>query len=193
MSFNDILESINEEIDNEEVEPKPDTDTKEELDTEEVEPKSILKPKRGRKPLSDKQKKALEKGRRNHQLRMAKKKIQEIEQQQLKEEEERIATQPKPKPKPKKKTVIYEDSSDDDEEKVVIVKRKKKKKPKKKIVYESETSSDDESDIEPRGEALLSRRDQPQPITRQERQYTQPPQPPPFRHPLNTYRGGLFR
>ena len=74
------LQVIDEEIHNEGEATQLTVDTKEELDTEEVEPpKSILKPKRGRKPLSDKQKKALEKGRRNHQLRMAKKKIEEIE------------------------------------------------------------------------------------------------------------------
>ena len=176
------LEAIDEEIHNEGDATQLTVDTREEVDTEEVEPKGILKPKRGRKRLSDKQKKALEKGRRNHQLRMAKKKIEEIEQKQKEEEEMLPKPEPKPKPKPKKKTIVYESetSSDDDEEKVVIVKRKKKKKPKKKIVYESETSSDDESDVEP-----------PPPITRQQTQY--PPQPPPFRHPLYTYRGGLFR
>jgi len=67
------LETIDEETQNEGDATQLTVDTKEEVDTEEVEPKGILKPKRGRKPLSDKQKKALEKGRRNHQLRMAKK------------------------------------------------------------------------------------------------------------------------
>jgi hypothetical protein len=179
MSFKDILDTIHEDIENDDATEQINDDTKSVLD---MEHETIEKPKRrGRPPLSDKQKKALEKGRRNHQLRMAKKKIEEIEQKQKEEIQSQIeVSKPQPKPKPsKKQMVIYESSSEDDQPKVVIVKRKKKKKkPKKKIVYES-SSSEDDSDIEPQ-----------QPIIRQE---TQPAEPPPFRHPLYRYRGGMFR
>ena len=160
-----MLDEIDQEFLNEETDAKTEPDTEEES--------TILKPtKRGRRPLTDKQKKALALGRRNHQLRMAKKKIDEIEQEQLKEEEDRTPTRTKSN-KPKK--IVLESSSDDEEDKVIIVKRKKKKKkPKKKIIYESETSSD--SDDQP-----------PSP------QRTHQPTEQPFKHPVYEYRGGMFR
>lgn len=170
MSFDNILNIIDEEINDEDTELQS-VDTNDETDTEEVKEKSILKPKpkRGRKPLTVKQKKALEKGRQNHQLRMARKKIEEIEQQREQEEEPK----PIPKRKPtKKKTYVYKDDSSESEDEVVIVKKKKKRKPKKKIIYESDSSDDDSDSMEP-----------PQPI------YRQPPQQP----PQPTYRRGIFR
>ncbi len=120
---------------------------------------SLQKPakkKRGRPPLTEKQKAALaagrEKSRRNMAKAMAKQKLETIEKMELEEKpkeevEEKVEVKAK-KPKPKPKVVVLSDSEDSDDQ-IVYVKRKKKKRakrPRRKIVVESSSSDEDSSD-----------------------------------------------
>ena len=94
-------------------------------DAESTEDGSIQKPpkKKGRPPLSQKQKDALqagrEKSRKNMQLTMTKAKLERLEANELKEEPQPIIKQEVTKKKPKKKVVVVvpsdSESSSDEE------------------------------------------------------------------------------
>ena len=143
-----IVETVINEID--------DTEQKEAEDDNEAD--SIQKPakKKGRPPLTDKQKEALAKGReksrRNQIKRMAKEKLDKIEKiekeesnVEIKDEEPKKKVQPKINKKKPKKQIIIESDSDSSDEQIVYVSKKKKKKPKRKVIIES-SSEDDDSD-----------------------------------------------
>ena len=154
--YNSIMNPVQE--DPEPIEPET-------VETEEDEAQdSIQKPakKKGRPPLSDKQKAALkagrEKSRKNMQLAMTKAKLERLQSEPTTDDPHDQVTDVKPKKKAKpkqKRVVVVESSSDDDssdtEEEIIYVKPKKKikKKPKKKtkkrVVVES-SSDESESD-----------------------------------------------
>jgi len=132
--------------------PKEEPPIDEDID----EADSIQKPpkKKGRPPLSQKQKDNLAKGRaisrRNMQKRMAEEKLRKIEAEETNKPIENLKNDNKKKAK--KKVIIESESSDDDddssEDEIVYVSKKKKKKPKKKpkkkIIIESSSSDDDD-------------------------------------------------
>ena len=132
-----------------EIEPEPEPIAEEE---------SLQKPakKRGRPPLTEKQKAALAAGRaksrRNMAKAMAKQKLEDIAHEESMDQpekpvEEKVQVKQK-KPKPKPKVVVLSDS-EDSEDQIVYVKRKRKKRakrPRRKIVVESSSSEDYSSD-----------------------------------------------
>ena len=137
-----------------------ETEVKETENTDVDEGDSIQKPpkRKGRPPLTEKQKANLAKGReisrRNQIKRMAKEKLEKIENEEKKEsiniktEDEEPKEEIKPKvnkKKPKKKVVIQSDTDSSSDE-IVYVSKKKKKKPKRKVIIESSSESDDSSD-----------------------------------------------
>lgn len=135
--------------------PKEEPPIDEDID----EADSIQKPsrKKGRPPLTEKQKKALAKGRaisrRNMQKLQAEHKLKKIAEEE-RSEIETVKEEPQEKVKPKvnkkkaKKKVVIESESDSSEDEIVYVSKKKKKKPKKKIIIESSSEDDDSSDEE---------------------------------------------
>jgi len=123
------------------------------------------KPKRGRRPMSEKQKEALAKGREKARLaqqkRMYREKLDKIEKDEAKETsssvpipavpevngEDEVVVKPKKNHTKKKVVVVADPESDSSEDEVVYVKKKKKAKPQKRRVVESDSSeSDSESD-----------------------------------------------
>lgn len=140
-------------------EPEPEqvndvADVTDVTDVESIEDDTIQKPakKKGRPPLTQKQKDALQKGRekskKNMALAMTKAKLERLEAEDLKEAPQPVVKQEVAKKKPKKKVVIVvpSDSESSDEEVVYVSKKKKKKPKRKKKVVIVDSSSDDESD-----------------------------------------------
>ena len=141
---------------------KHETEVKETENTDVDEGDSIQKPpkRKGRPPrqLTEKQKANLARGReisrRNQIKRMAKEKLEKIENEEKKEsiniktEDEEPKEEIKPKvnkKKPKKKIIIHSDTDSSSDE-IVYVSKKKKKKPKRQVIIESSSESDDSSD-----------------------------------------------
>mgnify|MGYP003638005576 FL=1 len=140
-----------------EQEPEQVNETTDVTDAESIEDDTIQKPakKKGRPPLTQKQKDALqlgrEKSKKNMALAMTKAKLERLEAEDLKEAPQPVVKQEVAKKKPKKKVVIVvpsdSESSDSDEEVVYVSKKKKKKaKKRKKKVVIVDSDSDDESD-----------------------------------------------
>jgi hypothetical protein len=150
---NDGMETIN----TKEIEATPKEEPPIDKDIDEAD--SIQKPpkKKGRPPLSQKQKDALAlgraKSRRNMQKLMAEEKLRKIAEEEgsnidtVKEESQK-EVKPTVNKKKAKKKVIIESESDSSEDEIVYVSKKKKKKPKKKIIIESSSEDDDSSDEE---------------------------------------------
>lgn len=123
-------------------------------DAESIEDDTIQKPakKKGRPPLTQKQKDALQKGRekskKNMALMMTKAKLERLEAEDLKEAPQPVVKQEVAKKKPKKVVIVAPSDSESSDEEVVYVSKKKKKKAKrkKKKVVIVDSSSDDESD-----------------------------------------------
>lgn len=153
----------------------------------EQEDTSLQKPpkKKGRPPLSQAQKDALQRGRELSRRRMskalAKQKLEDIERMESAELQTQQKAPVKAKvKKPKKTIVVQESDSSSSEEEIVYV--SKKKKPKKKVksrkkVYVSSSESESDTDDEDFAELPQLRR--------------QPP-PPPV-HPIQPRSGLRFR
>tara|TARA_R110000737_G_scaffold19503_4_gene37710 strand:- start:1039 stop:1542 length:504 start_codon:yes stop_codon:yes gene_type:complete len=137
-----------------EPEPEQVNETTDVTDAESIEDDTIQKPakKKGRPPLTQKQKDALQKGRekskKNMALMMTKAKLERLEAEDLKEAPQPVVKQEVAKKKPKKVVIVAPSDSESSDEEVVYVSKKKKKKAKrkKKKVVIVDSSSDDESD-----------------------------------------------
>lgn len=149
-------------------------------DTDEAD--SIQKPpKRGRPPLSQKQKDNLAKGRaisrRNMQKRMAEEKLRKIEEEEKSIKPiETVDAEPQKKVKPTvnkkkpKKKIFIQSDSDSSEDEIIYVSKKKKKKPKKKV-YVSSSSEDESGSSEDESGSDMS---PPQQVVRQQHYIQQP-------------------
>tara|TARA_R110002111_G_scaffold39752_3_gene74776 strand:- start:861 stop:1364 length:504 start_codon:yes stop_codon:yes gene_type:complete len=137
-----------------EPEPEQVNETTDVADVESIEDDTIQKPakKKGRPPLTQKQKDALqlgrEKSKKNMALAMTKAKLERLEAEDLKEAPQPVVKQEVAKKKPKKVVIVAPSDSESSDEEVVYVSKKKKKKAKrkKKKVVIVDSSSDDESD-----------------------------------------------
>lgn len=125
------------------------------LDSHDEEITTNIQSGKKKKPRTEKQLLALEKARETRKKNAERKKLMELKNAELEEENKQYLRElhnaksnPKPIIKPKKvkkqPKIIYEDESSDEEE-VVVVKRRKPKK-QKKIIYKEESSSESEDD-----------------------------------------------